>query len=59
MALQQARAEAEAAFGDGSIYLEKYIEHPRHVEVQIWPISTATPFICGSATARRSGAIRS
>jgi acetyl-CoA carboxylase biotin carboxylase subunit len=34
-ALQQARAEAEAAFGDGSIYLEKYIEHPRHVEVQI------------------------
>ncbi|HEX4143095.1 MAG TPA: acetyl-CoA carboxylase biotin carboxylase subunit [Pirellulales bacterium] len=35
MALQQARAEAEAAFGDGSIYLEKYIEHPRHVEVQV------------------------
>ncbi|HTU27674.1 MAG TPA: acetyl-CoA carboxylase biotin carboxylase subunit [Pirellulales bacterium] len=35
MALQSARAEAEAAFGDGSIYLEKYIEHPRHVEVQV------------------------
>lgn len=35
MALQQARSEAEAAFGDGSIYLEKYIERPRHVEVQI------------------------
>jgi acetyl-CoA carboxylase biotin carboxylase subunit len=34
-ALQQARTEAEAAFGDGSVYLEKYIEHPRHVEVQI------------------------
>jgi acetyl-CoA carboxylase biotin carboxylase subunit len=34
-ALQQARTEAEAAFGDSSIYLEKYIEHPRHVEVQI------------------------
>jgi len=34
-ALQQARAEAEAAFGNGAIYLEKYIEHPRHVEVQI------------------------
>jgi len=34
-ALQQAKAEAEAAFGDGSIYLEKYIEHPRHVEVQV------------------------
>jgi acetyl-CoA carboxylase biotin carboxylase subunit len=34
-ALQQARAEAGAAFGDASIYLEKYVEHPRHVEVQI------------------------
>jgi acetyl-CoA carboxylase biotin carboxylase subunit len=30
-----ARSEAEAAFKDASIYLEKYIEHPRHVEVQI------------------------
>ena len=27
--------EAEAAFKDGSVYLEKYIEQPRHVEVQI------------------------
>ncbi len=35
MALQQATAEAEAAFGNGAVYLEKYIERPRHVEVQI------------------------
>ena len=34
-AIQQAQTEAAAAFGDPSIYLEKYIEHPRHVEVQI------------------------
>jgi acetyl-CoA carboxylase, biotin carboxylase subunit len=34
-ALQQARAEAEAAFGNGAVYLEKYVEHPRHVEVQV------------------------
>ena len=27
-ALQQARAEAEAAFGNGDVYLEKYIEQP-------------------------------
>jgi len=34
-ALQQAQAEAEAAFGSAEIYLEKYIEQPRHVEVQV------------------------
>jgi acetyl-CoA carboxylase biotin carboxylase subunit len=34
-AMQQAQTEAAAAFGDPSIYLEKYIEHPRHVEVQV------------------------
>jgi acetyl-CoA carboxylase, biotin carboxylase subunit len=34
-ALKQAQAEADAAFGNGDVYLEKYIEHPRHVEVQV------------------------
>jgi acetyl-CoA carboxylase biotin carboxylase subunit len=34
-AISSARAEAEAAFGDGSLYLEKYVIEPRHVEVQI------------------------
>jgi len=34
-ALQQAQSEAEAAFGNGDVYLEKYLEQPRHVEVQI------------------------
>jgi acetyl-CoA carboxylase biotin carboxylase subunit len=33
--LEAARQEAEKAFKDGSLYLEKYIEQPRHVEVQI------------------------
>lgn len=31
----QAQREAEAAFGNGSVYLEKYIAKPRHVEIQI------------------------
>jgi acetyl-CoA carboxylase biotin carboxylase subunit len=30
-----ARAEAEAAFGDGTVYLEKFVENPRHIEIQI------------------------
>lgn len=30
-----AQSEAKAAFGDGEIYLEKYIEEPRHIEFQI------------------------
>src|SRR5215468_733651 len=33
--LKQAQQEAEKAFKDGSVYLEKYVELPRHVEVQI------------------------
>ena len=30
-----ARAEAEVAFNDGTVYLEKFVENPRHVEIQI------------------------
>ena len=34
-ALQTAQREAEAAFGNGSVYIEKYVEEPRHIEFQI------------------------
>lgn len=34
-AVQQAQVEAQAAFGNAGVYLEKLIEHPRHVEVQV------------------------
>ncbi|WP_227765993.1 acetyl-CoA carboxylase biotin carboxylase subunit [Zhaonella formicivorans] len=34
-ALQMAQREAEAAFGDSQVYLEKFIEEPRHIEIQI------------------------
>ena len=32
---QQASTEALSAFGDGSMYLERYVEEPRHIELQI------------------------
>jgi acetyl/propionyl-CoA carboxylase alpha subunit len=35
-AIQAARREAEAAFGDGTLYIERRLERPRHVEVQVF-----------------------
>jgi acetyl-CoA/propionyl-CoA carboxylase biotin carboxyl carrier protein len=34
-AYSRARREGEAYFGDGSVYLEKYLSSPRHIEIQI------------------------
>jgi len=34
-AVESARREAEAAFGDGTVFLERYVRDPRHIEVQV------------------------
>ncbi|WP_420432743.1 acetyl-CoA carboxylase biotin carboxylase subunit [Hyphobacterium sp.] len=34
-AVETASREAEAAFGDGAVYLEKYLGQPRHIEIQV------------------------
>ncbi len=34
-ALNQAQTEAQAAFGNAGVYIEKFVERPRHIEVQI------------------------
>lgn len=33
--MQRAISEAKAAFGDGSVFIEKYVTSPRHIEIQI------------------------
>lgn len=33
--LKQAQQEAEAAFGNGAVYIERYVQNPRHIEFQV------------------------
>jgi acetyl-CoA carboxylase, biotin carboxylase subunit len=35
IALSTARSEAKTAFGDAAVYIEKYLERPRHIEIQV------------------------
>ncbi len=46
-AVAQASAEAESAFGDGTVFVEPYVEHGRHVEVQVVGDSHGTIRVLG------------
>lgn len=39
--LKQAQQEAEAAFGNGAVYIERYVVNPRHIEFQVRPGAAA------------------
>ena len=46
-AVAAASREAEAAFGDGTVFLERYVERPRHVEIQLLADSTGAVLTLG------------
>ncbi len=45
--VEKAEAEAASAFGDGTVFVEPYIERGRHVEVQVWGDAEATIAVIG------------
>ena len=55
---RQAQSEAAAAFGNGDLYMEKYVENPRHIEFQVLADEHGNVVSLESANARSSAAIR-
>ena len=57
-AISSCRREALAAFGDATVYVEKYLESPRHIEVQVFGDGSETSSRSASASALSSGGTR-
>ena len=45
--VEKAQAEAASAFGDGTVFIEPYVERGRHVEVQVWGDAEGTIAVLG------------
>jgi biotin carboxylase len=56
---ETARSEAERAFGVGDVYIEKYLERPRHIEFQVFGDNTGRVIHLGERSVRSSGGTRS
>lgn len=41
-AIESARREAQSAFGDGTVFIEKYLDSPRHIEIQVFGDANGT-----------------
>ena len=57
-AVAAAKREAQSAFGDDTLLLEKYVEHGRHLEVQVLADAHGTCCTSSSGTARPSAGTR-
>ena len=55
---RSATNEARSSFGDDRVFIEKFVEDPRHIEIQVLATGTATASISASANARSSAATR-
>ena len=44
--LKQAQQEAEAAFGNGAVYIERYVQNPRHIEFQVCGRALCVCWVC-------------
>ncbi len=53
-----AKSEALSSFGDETVYIEKYIEEPHHIEFQILGTRTGISSICTTGSVRYSAATR-
>lgn len=53
-ALASCKREAISSFGDDMVLIERYLTKPRHIEIQVFADSQATPYTCSSVTARFS-----